>query len=374
MKLCDRQGGKRVLIVGVGAVGSHLVGLIARAPDVKSLVLVDNDTYEESNLTGQDITRSDIGLAKASVQAKRAGGISANLDCAEIVGRIEDVPPGIFSQANVVLTAVDNRAARQYVGSWCWRLGTPLIDSGVLGDGLLARVSAYIPSEDGPCIECGWAEADYELLEQVYPCGRMDARGTTDSPPYLSAAAAALQAAECAKLLSGGHLSSGRQFLLDMSSHCTVTTDCPRNDSCRFDHTIWDVHDLKETLLDLPVREVLGNLFGTPGGSEPAKLTISDKPFTTQLTCPDCRTSRAIYRLDGRIGQTDTVCWCGSAMISSGFSKLSSLEGGNIPEDMGEMSLRMLGIRRGDVLTLSSSAGERHFVVQDERRLHREAV
>ena len=50
-----------VIVIGVGAIGSHLVPHLARSPRVSRVTLIDRDRYETANLGGQQIdVRQDI--------------------------------------------------------------------------------------------------------------------------------------------------------------------------------------------------------------------------------------------------------------------------------------------------------------------------
>ena len=139
---------RRLTVVGAGgAVGSHVVPLLARLPGVGRITLVDPDRYEARNLAGQDITPADVGHAKVEVQAQR---LRARLPGAEVIAlaeRVEDVAPG-WLRADVMLACVDSRRARQVVNERALALGMPWIDAGLgvlPGGSLLARVAVYAP-------------------------------------------------------------------------------------------------------------------------------------------------------------------------------------------------------------------------------------
>src|SRR3989344_5484456 len=70
---------KKVAIVGVGALGTVAAELLARA-GVGSLILIDRDTVEESNLQRQTLfDEKNIGKNKASAAEKRIKEINAEI-------------------------------------------------------------------------------------------------------------------------------------------------------------------------------------------------------------------------------------------------------------------------------------------------------
>ena len=67
----DRENRSRtkIALVGGGVIGSHAAPLIARIPGVTSMLLIDGDTYSQSNLRSQAIMPTDVGRAKVDVLA-----------------------------------------------------------------------------------------------------------------------------------------------------------------------------------------------------------------------------------------------------------------------------------------------------------------
>ncbi|MGB9620633.1 MAG: ThiF family adenylyltransferase, partial [Armatimonadota bacterium] len=190
---------KSVTVVGLGNIGSQLCDLIARMADVGRITLIDKDSYEPWNLTSQQLFRSEVGKPKVAVQCRRLKQIRPDLAIEPIHNDVRYVPLGKL-RADVVCTCLDSRIARQHVNEAVWRLGTPWwIDAGVRADGMLVRVNLYSPAYGGPCLECGWGPQDYELIEQVYPCGQGRRTSPTDGPASLEELVAALQAIECRK-------------------------------------------------------------------------------------------------------------------------------------------------------------------------------
>ncbi|MGD0948413.1 MAG: ThiF family adenylyltransferase [Candidatus Binatia bacterium] len=355
-----------VVVVGCGAIGSHLVPHLGRMPGMGRVVLIDHDMYEEKNLCSQDITRRDLDRPKAVVQAHRLRRVNPALKVIAVADAVENVPLGQL-RANVILACLDSRAARRHVNRIAWRLGVPWIDSGVQGEDLLARVNVYVPQAHQPCLECAWDERDYQTLEQTYPCsGGSASPQPTNSPSSLGALAASLLALECEKVLAGRWewAAVGRQVLINASGHKHYVTRFGHNPACRFDHTVWRIETVDQPPDKLTVAGVLA-LVSQSNGRHPSALRIPGQAFVRQLTCHECGQTRAArLRLIGRMRTAERRCGtCGGEMRGAGFDMIERLNPAELPEATLERSLRSFGIRSGDVVTLSTAEGERHFEI-----------
>lgn len=358
-----RKPGKRIVIVGLGNIGSQVAPLLARIHEVGMIDLVDWQNYDSGNAYTQNISRSDVGKPKAIVQARRLWRIRKDLEVRAFRERVQDLPVGLL-RADAVVACLDSLAARQYVGQACFRMGTTWIDSGVAPASLLARVNVYAASQDAPCIECAW-DAEYSSLEQTYPCGAGNEPVPTNAPAFLGSAAAALQASECAKLLSGeiDTLAIGKQVILDLAHHNLLVTTFRRNPSCRFDHVSWEVNDLDCNLLEAPLGKAFDDLQARTGSEDGVALSLEGRPFIRALFCPKCATRRETLRLEGRISDEDMACTCGQRLAAPGFDKLNSLAAAYVPPEAMNLRLKDIGFRAGDVLTVHGGSGQSHFQI-----------
>jgi molybdopterin/thiamine biosynthesis adenylyltransferase len=357
---------KHVVVVGAGGnIGSHLVPHLGRMSDVGRITLIDRDVYEASNLQTQDITPRDIGKLKALVQARKLRRINPSLRVEAISDTVERVPLGRL-RANVIVSCLDSRIARQHVNQFAWRLGVPLIDAGVEAGGLLARVNVYVPLTDSACLECAWDDHDYEALEQTYPCaGPASMVAATNAPSSLGALAASLQAIECQKLLSGQaeRAAVSGQVLIDARFHKHYVTAFRRNPSCRFSgHDVWHIERLNRTAESLTLAQALA-LAPAEGGSNGSQvLRIEGKPFVKKLTCSHCRATRSLLRLECSLRNNQTRCAeCGGQMIAAGFDLLERLDAASVHGNTLSRSLRSLGLRPAEVFSVNGAQGEHHY-------------
>ena len=74
---CEALRRKRVLVVGCGGLGGHLIEMLARI-GIGALRVVDGDVFEPSNLNRQLLSEvSTLGLSKAKAAAARVSRVPA---------------------------------------------------------------------------------------------------------------------------------------------------------------------------------------------------------------------------------------------------------------------------------------------------------
>ncbi len=357
----------KAVVVGLGNIGSHLVGYLARMDSAVQLALIDPDRYEPGNLGGQEMTRRDLGQAKVIVQARRVRRIAAQAKVRVYEARIQELPLAIL-RANVIFACVDNRAARRYLAEAAWRLGVPLVEGAVDSSALMGRAAVYVPGPGTGCLLCAWSDKDFETQEQDYPCGG-NAAVTTRAPAELGAVVASLMAAEGRKLLErpgpedNRPKPCARYLLFDLRHQTYQMTTITRNPQCRFDHTAWQIQQLPEPPSRLTVGELLRRALPdarrTEGRSRHGAriwLPIPAQGFARQVVCPECRHKQPIdLRLEGRIARRGRLCnQCGTLMDVNRFDTLDSLEGPDLVAQLkARTRLSHLGFVAGDVVAVS---------------------
>jgi len=363
--------GAHVVVVGCGGnIGSHVVSHLGRMGEVGQVTLVDRDVYEAGNLGTQDITPDDVGNPKAEVQAARLRRINPGLDVRAIVDAVENLPLALL-RGDVILTCLDSKLARQVVNEKSWQLGVPLVDAGVDGPGLLARVSVYYPGPGGACLQCGWQDADYEAVEQVYPCsgggGSADVEApATGAPSALGALAASLQVIECRKVLARGsdqdsvEEKSARELLIDAAYGNLYVTLPGRDPDCRMtEHDCEPVVAMVTCTGDTRLGDVVD---GDDSARVRGRIRVLGQSFVTRLTCSDCGDRRDFVRLKPSMRRY--WCWrCHGEMTATGFDTHDQLAVESLPAQMLERSLNTIGVRGGDVLEVGTPAGTRRIVV-----------
>jgi molybdopterin/thiamine biosynthesis adenylyltransferase len=339
----------RIALIGCGNIGTHMVPELPRLPGIAEVTLCDPDRYTPENHLVQAIDAADIGRAKAVVQAERLRRVDPSLKVNVIEGRVEDAPRGLL-KCDLILSCLDSRSARQHVNELATRLGVNWIDSGILGSQGLARVNAYVPGHDTPCLECGWAIADYAALETEFVCGAVSGGSypSMASSP-LGAVAASLMAVEAAKILNGDLAASvvSRQVILDVLNFRLLVTASRRNPWCRFDHRTWHVEPWECS----PEGVTLGAALGVLGS-----LRVEGHRFVTGLQCPDCGRRDEQLRLNRPLTRCPE---CDRRMVATGIGTFDRLDRAFAGEHM-NLTLAEIGLRTGDIIT----GGDRHHRIQ----------
>jgi hypothetical protein len=357
--------GRTAVIVGLGNIGSHTAPLVARMSEVSHVVLIDRDRYDRSNLASQSITPGECGRSKAHVQGIRLRRIRPGLRVTAIPAPVDHVPLGRL-RSDVILACVDNRATRQYLNQASRHLGVPLVDAGVHADGMLARVSTFLPGADAACLECGWSQREYDAIEQAYPCqpAGTSPAAPTGAPADLGSLAAALQAIEWRRLLSGlaAAADGSHEVVVDANSHRALSTHYRRNADCRLaDHDAWRIDRLRHGPEDLTLAEAIGA--GVPAGQRArGRLCIEGQPFVTALSCLSCGEQTPTLRLRRSLAARDRICKrCKGRLEAVASDIVRSLSPGGLPAWAQSRSLRALGLDAHDVFSVESNGATRHF-------------
>jgi ribosomal protein S27E len=217
----------------------------------------------------------------------------------------------------------------------------------------LARVNAYAPGADAPCLECAWSKTDYDQIEQQYLCGGDSTGRPNGAPAELGALAAAMLAVECRKMLAGEFDCAlvGRQATLNARWHRLAVTIFRRNSGCRFDHGVWNI----ERLVCDTDKALIADLLAMHDS-----VRMPGHRFVRRLVCSLCGNVRHIFRLASSIDASTRQCSvCGNtAMVSTGFDVVEALDG-SLPSEIRSRTLHEAGLRYGDVI----EAGDRHFEI-----------
>src|SRR5690348_10610361 len=183
-----------VAIVGCGATGSALAGLLARA-GVGTLRIIDRDYVEPSNLQRQslfDEADAAESLPKAVAAARKISAFNSEI---KGIAEVSDLTPenaeAMLSSADLILDATDNFEARYLINDFAVKNGRPWIYA--------AAVAAYgvtmniIPGETA-CLSC------------IFPAPPEGTVETCDTAGILNSAVnlvGSIEAAEAIKFLVG---------------------------------------------------------------------------------------------------------------------------------------------------------------------------
>ncbi|MDI6725867.1 MAG: ThiF family adenylyltransferase [Smithellaceae bacterium] len=184
----------KVLIMGLGALGTVSAGILARA-GVGFLRLVDRDFVEETNLQRQVLYTEDDArkvLPKAEAAVSRLKEVNSAIAYEALV---EDVNyaniDSVVSDIDLIVDAGDNFEIRYLINEIAVKKGIPWIYG--------ACVSSYgmtfnIMPGQGACLACALGELPAQLTETCDTAGVIGP---------IASLIASVQAAEAMKILSG---------------------------------------------------------------------------------------------------------------------------------------------------------------------------
>ncbi len=128
----DLLSQKRIMVCGLGGVGGNCCEALCRA-GVGTLILVDNDTVNETNINRQDFATFDtVGMKKTEAAEKRLVCINPDLNCMLLDTFLtpENIPAILEEhKPDYVIDAIDNVTAKVSLALECQRMGIPLIAS-----------------------------------------------------------------------------------------------------------------------------------------------------------------------------------------------------------------------------------------------------
>lgn len=195
--LCLRD--KRVLVVGCGGLGGHLVELLARI-GIGNIRVVDGDVFESSNLNRQLLSLPELlGKSKAMAAADRIHSITPAISVEAFDAFLtEENAQCLLSGCHIVLDGLDNIPSRKVLSAACAKAGIPYVYGAV--HGWVAQAAISMPG-DG-------------LIELLYPDRILVSDKSVLS--FTPALCASMQAALCVKLLTGRAVDTGTIYYYDL--------------------------------------------------------------------------------------------------------------------------------------------------------------
>ena len=214
----------RVAIVGCGATGSALVGLLARA-GIGTLRIIDRDYVEPSNLQRQslfDEKDASDSLPKAIAAVRKVAAFNSQI---AVEPKVEDLIPGnieaLLEGMELVLDGTDNFETRYLINDYAVERSLPWIYSAAVGS--YAVTLNILPSRTA-CLACIFPDSPRGMVETC------ETSGILNSAVNL---VASIAATEALKILIGGanHLALRRSLLsFDVwtNQHAEISAAQPR--------------------------------------------------------------------------------------------------------------------------------------------------
>ncbi len=154
-----------VIIIGMGAIGTVVASLLARA-GIGKLVLVDQDIVEESNLPRQILFgEADLGKSKAECAKEKLHLINSQVDLVAETAYLQGKNIKLLDEhkPNLVIDSTDNLKTRFLINDYCKKEDLPWI----YGSAIATRGQVMIIYPEGPCLSCFITETSLETCMQV---------------------------------------------------------------------------------------------------------------------------------------------------------------------------------------------------------------
>jgi adenylyltransferase/sulfurtransferase len=233
----ERLGRGSALLVGCGALGTHIADLLVRA-GVGRLRIVDRDVVETSNLHRQSLFDArDVaeGLPKAVAAARRLEAINPDVAIEPVASHLD--AGNIARHASgieVLLDGTDNFDTRFLLNDYALAHGVPWIYGACVG---AYGLSMTILPKETPCLRC--------LMRSMPPPGSTETCDTAGIIAPAAALVAAIEAAEAMKILSGARDRLSRDLVaFDLWANSTqrlrltrqaISSGCPACEEGRFE-------------------------------------------------------------------------------------------------------------------------------------------
>ena len=190
---------KRVVVVGCGGLGGHIIDQLARI-GVGFLRVVDGDVFEASNLNRQLLSRIPLlGVSKARAAAEHVAKVNPDI----AVEAVEEFMTrqkvhAMITDCDVVLDALDNIPSRRLLAAACAEARIPYIYGAI--QGWVAQAAVSMPGDN--------------LITKLFP-QEVEIRDKSVLS-FTPALCASVQVSLCVKLLTGRPIQTGTVYYFDL--------------------------------------------------------------------------------------------------------------------------------------------------------------
>lgn len=196
---CQLLRQKRVLVVGCGGLGGHILDQLARI-GIGGLRVVDGDVFEPSNLNRQLLSEIPLlGVSKAKAAADHIARVNPETVVEAVEAFLtEDNASELLKDCDVVLDALDNVQSRKVLSAACEKASLPYIYGAI--QGWVAQTAISMPGD--------------HLIDTLYP-EEVEIRDKSVLS-FTPALCASLQVSLCVRLLAGRAVETGTVYYFDL--------------------------------------------------------------------------------------------------------------------------------------------------------------
>ena len=196
---CLALRSKRVLVVGCGGLGGHIIDQLARI-GVGGIRAVDGDVFEPSNLNRQLLSCiSLLGVSKAKAAADHVAQVNPDVTAEAVQTFLtKDNAAELLAGCDIAMDALDNVQSRKILADACAKANIPYIYGAI--QGWVAQAAVSMPGD--------------KMIDILYPKEtEIRDRSMLSFTPALCAA---MQTALCVKWLIGRNVETGTICYFDL--------------------------------------------------------------------------------------------------------------------------------------------------------------
>ena len=196
---CEALRQKRILVVGCGGLGGHIIDQLARL-GVGFLRVVDGDVFEVSNLNRQLLSSVPVlGASKAKTAADHIARVNPDVTVEAVQTFLtEGNAAEILAGCDIVLDALDNISSRKILAHACAEAGIPYVYGAI--QGWVAQAAISMPGD--------------KMIDILYP-EEIEIRDKSVLS-FTPALCASMQVSLCVKLLTGRPVERGTVYYFDL--------------------------------------------------------------------------------------------------------------------------------------------------------------
>lgn len=190
---------KRVLVVGCGGLGGHIIDQLSRI-GIGAIRAVDGDVFEPSNLNRQLLSELPrLGVSKAKAAADHIARVNPDVSVEAVEAFLtEDNAAQLLAGCDIVLDALDNIPSRRILAVACEKATIPYVYGAI--SGWVAQAAVSMPGD--------------RLIDRLYP--QEIELGDKSVLSFTPALCASMQTALCVKLLTGRAVDTGKIYYFDL--------------------------------------------------------------------------------------------------------------------------------------------------------------
>lgn len=194
---------KKVCVIGCGGLGGHIIEMLGRL-GIGTIVAVDGDVFEESNLNRQilsDVTT--LGKSKSIQAFERMKKVNPDITIISITENFtKENYKSILEDCHAAVDALDNVGSRMLLQECCEELKIPLVHGAIAG--WYGQVTTILPGD--------------KTLDKIYS-GYKDSeiKNPLGNPSFTPALTASLEVSEVVKILiNRGELLRNKMLFINL--------------------------------------------------------------------------------------------------------------------------------------------------------------